>query len=201
MEASQDIWAGFNTLDWIVIITIALSMVISLIRGFAREVISVLTWGSAVWVSLHYTDQVSQVMSTMISSPIVCTLVSIGLLFFATLIAGVFLNVLVGGVMVRSRLSVADRFLGLVFGVTRGILFVTLFALLGSLTMFSDAVWWQDAQLMPYFEQNAAWLAQYLPKSVTSFVGDPNLVDESMLRNVLTKGKNLAQQEIDMVDA
>ena len=45
MEGSQDFWVGFTALDWVIIITILLSMVMSLVRGFAREVISLLTWG------------------------------------------------------------------------------------------------------------------------------------------------------------
>ena len=187
MDASQDFWVGFNALDWVIITSITLSMVISLVRGFAREVISLLTWGSAVWVSFHYTDQLSVALSGMIDSPVVRTLVSIAMLFFATLIAGVFLNVLIGGVMVRSRLSVADRFLGVVFGATRGVLLVTLAALVGSLTMFSDATWWHEAQLVPYFERNAVWLAQYLPEKVSEFVGNESIINESMVRDALAQ--------------
>ena len=130
----------------------------------------------------------------MITSPIVRTLVSIAMLFFATLIAGVFLNVLIGGLMVRSRLSVADRFLGVVFGATRGVLLVTLAALVGSLTMLSDASWWHEAQLIPYFERNAAWLAQYLPKKVTDFVGNESIVNESMVRDALAQHAALGQE-------
>lgn len=186
MEVSQDFWVGFNTLDWVIVATIALSMIISLVRGFAREVISLLTWGSAVWVAFHYTDQLSVALSGVIASPVVRTLVSVAMLFFATLIAGVFLNVLIGGVMVRSRLSVADRFLGVVFGATRGVLLVTLLALVGSLTMVSEAIWWKEAELVPYFERNAVWLAQYLPEKVTEFVGNESIVDESMVRDALS---------------
>lgn len=201
MDASQDFWAGFNALDWVIIASIVLSMVISLVRGFAREVISLLTWGSAIWVSFHYTDQLSVALSSLIDSPVVRTLVSIALLFFATLIAGVFLNVLVGGVMVRSRLSVADRFLGVVFGATRGILLVTLSALVGSLTMLSSATWWSEAQLVPYFERNAVWLAQYLPEKVTEFVGNESIVNESMVRDALAKHASLDAETGEPHDA
>lgn len=189
MESSQDIWASFNSLDWAIIIVIAVSMMISLVRGFLREVISLATWATAVWVSLHYTDQVSVVLSGMITSPVLCTLMSIALLFFATLIAGVFLNVLIGGVMLRSKLSVADRFLGVAFGATRGILLVTLVTLVGSLSMFSEAIWWQQAELMPYFERNAAWIAQYLPERISHFVGNDAIVDEAMVRQALSREK------------
>jgi membrane protein required for colicin V production len=183
---SQDIWAHFNWLDWSIIFVIGASLMISLARGFIREVISLVTWVAAVWVSFHYTADLAVVLEAYIDSQVVRMLVSIAMLFFATLIVGVLVNVMVGGLLMRSRLSFADRMLGLVFGATRGLLLVTLMTMVGGLTMLPQSDWWMNASLVPYFERSATWLATFLPEKVVHFVGNDKIISEDQVRMALS---------------
>ena len=183
------LWAHFNWLDWTIVGIVGFSMLISIARGFIREVISLTTWVAAVWVSFHYTDNVSVLLEGHVASQMMRMIISVGLLFFATLIAGVFVNVVIGGLMSRSRLSAADRFLGVVFGASRGVLLVTLMVMVGSMTMLPQADWWRSATLLPYFEHSAGWLASFLPERVVHFVGNEQIVSEQNMRDVLAKVK------------
>jgi membrane protein required for colicin V production len=195
---SPALWAHFNWLDWTIVGVIGFSMLISIARGFIREVISLTTWVAAVWISFHYTDNVSALLVGHVASQMMRMIISVGLLFFATLIAGVFVNVVIGGVMSRSRLSVADRFLGVVFGASRGILMVTLMVMVGSMTMIPQTDWWRGANLLPYFEHSAGWLAGFLPQRVVHFVGNEQIVNEQNMRDALSKVK-VADGVVDKV--
>ena len=88
---------------------------------------------------------------------------------------------------VVSRLSVADRFLGVVFGASRGLLLVTLGVMVGSMTMLPQAPWWQSASLLPYFENSASWLANLMPERLVQLAG--NDVHQQQVREILAKVK------------
>ena len=171
VNESQIILGHLNWLDWGILGVIGVSVVISIARGFLREVISLATWVLAIWVSFHYTQTIAILLEDYIQADMLRMMVSVGVLFFATLIAGVFVNVMIGGLMMRSRLSVADRFLGMAFGATRGLLLVTLSVMLAGMTMLPQSDWWMQANLVPYFEHSASWLATFLPEKVVNLVG------------------------------
>jgi len=187
VEATQDFWAYFNWVDWTIVAILGFSMVVSILRGFLREVISLATWVAAVWISFHHTHDVSVLLEGHVQSDMMRMLISVGVLFFATLIVGVLVNVMIGGMMMRSRLSLADRFLGVVFGATRGILLVTLLTMVGGMTMLPQSDWWANATLVPYFEHSASWLATFLPEKVVHFVGNEQIINEAQVRTALAK--------------
>lgn len=187
---SQQIMNSLNGLDWVIVAVIGFSVVISITRGFMREVISLTTWVLAIWVSFHYTQAVSTILEGYIEADMLRMMVSVGILFFATLIAGVFVNVVIGGVMLRSRLSVADRFLGMAFGATRGILLVTLGVMLAGMTMVPQSDWWGRANLVPYFEHSASWLATFLPEKVVNYVGKDGMIKAPGMGSALAMAEN-----------
>ncbi len=190
---SQHIINSLNGLDWVIVGVIGFSVVISITRGFMREVISLVTWVLAIWVSFHYTQAVSTILEGYIEADMLRMMVSVGILFFATLIAGVFVNVVIGGVMLRSRLSVADRFLGMAFGATRGVLLVTLAVMLGGMTMVPQSDWWGRANLVPYFEHSASWLATFLPEKVVNFVGKDGMINSPGMRSAFAMAEKYAK--------
>ena len=54
----------------------------------------------------------------------------------------------------------------MIFGLARGILVVALLTLLAGLTPIPQDPWWRDSQLVPYFEEIALWLRDWLPEDV-----------------------------------
>lgn len=170
MSESQAIWAHFTWFDWAIAGVMILSMLVSIVRGFLREVVSLTAWLVAVWVSFNYSHTLSGLLTGYVESEFMRMVISVGLLFFAALIGGVFINVVVGGFMQRSRLSLADRMLGVVFGATRGLLIVTLVVMVAGMTDLPQSDWWLSSQLTPYFEHSAAWMSGFLPARVVKFV-------------------------------
>jgi membrane protein required for colicin V production len=56
-----------------------------------------------------------------------------------------------------------DRMLGMIFGIARGALLVGVLLLLGSTTVFSQDIWWQNSILIPHFHSLIEWLRNFLP--------------------------------------
>lgn len=151
-------------LDYGIIGIILLSAFISLIRGFVREALSLMSWIAAFWVAITFNSELAAQLNNMISMPEVRTAASFGILFVATLITGGIINFVLGSLMQRAGLSGTDRMLGMLFGIGRGILLVALLLLLVSLTALPKQTAWQQSQLISYFAPLESWMAQFMPR-------------------------------------
>jgi len=144
-----------NWVDYLILAIIALSIILSVWRGFTREALSLAGWILAFWIAI--------VFSRHIESPTARIIVAFSLLFFATLMLAALSSYLAGQIIQVSGLSGTDRILGIFFGLARGILVVALLVLLGGMTPMPQERWWHHAQLMHYFESVALWLAHFMP--------------------------------------
>lgn len=140
-----------NWLDLVFLGIIAVSVVISLVRGFVREVISVLVWVGAVWVSLRYAQPLSGYLTDYLASPTLRLIVAFVVLFVLTLIVGAVISYFAGVLVGRTGLTGTDRALGMVFGGLRGALIVALLVLGAGLTAIPQEHWWRDSLLATRF--------------------------------------------------
>jgi len=152
-------------LDYALIGIILLSSIISLIRGFVREAFSLATWIAAFWVAINFNEELADHLKNTLSQAEVRVAASFGILFVVTLLMGGIINFMLGNLLQRAGLSGTDRMLGVLFGVGRGIMLGALLLLLGSLTPFPNQPWWQQSQMLPYFQPLEKWMAQFIPQS------------------------------------
>lgn len=110
-----------NWADWAIIAILGISMVISLMRGFVREAMSLVVWIAAVVVALVFYQQLAPLMSELVSTPSLRYLVAWLILFLGVLLVGGLINFLLARLVSASGLSGTDRLLGLVFGALRGL--------------------------------------------------------------------------------
>lgn len=155
--------------DYIILLIIGISAVISLIRGFVREAFSLAVWILAFWVSWTFFRELAPYFESMIETPSVRLAVAFTVLMIAALIVGGLVNYLVIKLVEHSGLSGSDRFIGMIFGIARGALLVTTLVLLAGLTPFPADPWWQESRLVPYFEELAALLVSWLPEDVANW--------------------------------
>ncbi|BDY06107.1 bacteriocin production protein [Ferrimonas sp. YFM] len=152
-------------IDYAILGVVGLSVLISLVRGFAREAMSLVVWLLAFLISSRFYEDLA-VYLTQIDDPMLRNGASIAVLFVATLILGGLLNYLVGQMVDRTGLTGTDRLLGVVFGAARGALVVAaaLF-FLDSFTPAASSDWWRDSLLIPEFKVVIQWFFQYLEQS------------------------------------
>ncbi|WP_102796795.1 CvpA family protein [Bowmanella denitrificans] len=151
-----------NWIDYCIIGIILLSTLISLVRGFVKEAVSLAVWFAAFFISSQFYADLAVYLDNF-SDPMVRNGVAIAILFVATLILGGLLNYLIGQMVQYTGLSGTDRALGAVFGLLRGALVVSaLLFFMDAFTGFGKAQWWQQSILIPEFSIVIEWFFEYL---------------------------------------
>lgn len=156
-------------IDYIIIAIIAFSIIISLLRGFIREVMSLVSWVVAFFVASHFYPYLANYL-TQIESLYIRNGTAIAILFIATLIVGGIVNYVLGELVDKTGLTSTDRVLGACFGLLRGVLIVAaLLFFMDTFTNFSQSDWWKESKLIPHFGFIVEWFFQQL-QAGSSFI-------------------------------
>tara|TARA_B110000879_G_scaffold198172_1_gene269621 strand:+ start:242 stop:745 length:504 start_codon:yes stop_codon:yes gene_type:complete len=146
------------TADWVIVGILAVSALISLVRGFVKEAMSLVIWVAAFAIAMNFKEPVSELLVNFIGLVSLRHLAAWGLLFVGTLLLGSVVNYLLGKLVSSTGLSGTDRMLGLVFGVFRGLLIVlALVIILPKALPVDQDPWWQASALIPVFQSFADW--------------------------------------------
>jgi membrane protein required for colicin V production len=155
--------------DYIIIVIIAVSTVISLLRGFVRESLALAGWILAVWVSLMFMHQMAIFINPYLNlPPSILSLVSFALLFILTLIVSALVTNLVAKLVDQTGLSGTDRSIGMLFGIARGIIIVGILVLLAGFTLVPQDPWWKESVLISHFQQLAVFMKDFLPPHIAA---------------------------------
>lgn len=156
----------FTWADLAIVGIIAVSALISLMRGFVREAISLATWIVAVWVAVRFAGILASHLSSYIHTPSLRAAAAFAGLFLVVVILGGLVNFLFSQLIERTGLSGTDRLLGLIFGVARGVLLIAVLILLGNFLNLDKDPWWKSSQLIPHFQILADWLQSFVPEQI-----------------------------------
>ncbi|HEX5352947.1 MAG TPA: CvpA family protein [Rhodanobacteraceae bacterium] len=160
-----------NAADIAILAILVLSMLFGLMRGFVSEVLSLLCWVAAFWVAWAFGHQVASFYSGWLHNPAACIIAGYVTCFVGVLIVGALIGWAVHKLVSRGGLRGGDRFLGLLFGLARGVLLVTFVVLmLGFTAIPAEAAWWRQSAMLPAFETGAGWFARVLPPGVTRYL-------------------------------
>jgi membrane protein required for colicin V production len=157
-----------NWIDYVIIGVVALSALISLVRGFVKEAVSMASWVAAFFVASQFYSDVASFF-TLIDNPFYRSGVAILSLFIATLLLGALCNYVLSQLVSSTGLSGTDRVLGVCFGGVRGIFIVAALLFLLSFTAFPSAPWWKNSTLIPEFTVIVQWFFEFL-KGSSSFL-------------------------------
>ncbi|MDD3610537.1 MAG: CvpA family protein [Halothiobacillaceae bacterium] len=149
--------------DYIIIAILLLSALISILRGFMKEMISLATWVAAFVIGLMFSAHLAPMLPPAIEIPSMRITLAFLILFVLTLIVGGLINMLVGFLVKKTGLSGTDRSVGVVFGIARGVFIVAVLILLASLTPMPQDPWWRESLLIPQFQTVSLWIRELLP--------------------------------------
>jgi len=152
-------------IDYAILAVIGISTLISLVRGFVKEAVSLVVWFSAFFIASAFYVNLASLL-TGISDQLLRNAASIAILFISTLVLGALVNYVIGQLVSKTGLSGTDRVLGLAFGALRGALVVS--AMLFFMDAFSSSAssdWWQASRLIPEFTVVVEWFFEYLKQS------------------------------------
>ena len=157
--------------DFLIVAILVLSALISLVRGLVREALSLAGWVAAFWVGIEYGPWAAARLDPWVGGPPGLRLaIGFAALVLATLLAAGVVSFLAGQLVARTGLGGTDRTLGLVFGLTRGAVVVTLLTLLAGLTALPQDRWWQESLLVGHFQEMALWARAFLPADIAAEV-------------------------------
>lgn len=148
---------SFTWVDWSIIALIAVSGLISLTRGFVREILSLLVWAGASAVAWLYGGALAGHLAAYIELPSARVIAACAILFVLTLMIGALVTHLLGTLVQATGLTGTDRLLGMVFGLARGALLVVVVVGLLSLAPVQQDPWWRQSVLLPEFLMIADW--------------------------------------------
>lgn len=158
-------FAHWTSLDFIISALIVLSLLFGLIRGFAKELISVIAWVVALFCAIHYSATVAGWFG-FISNSSVRMAAAVIAIFVVVVLAGCLLSKLVRMALGLTGFGFFDRLLGLIFGAIRGGLFAVILLIVIPFTPAKDADTVKNSQLAPHF---APWVERFsavLPKDM-----------------------------------
>lgn len=159
-----------NWVDVVIVGVILVSALVSLVRGFVREALSLAVWVAAFWIAIRYAASFEDMFAEHLSTPSLRLGLAFFLLFLAVLVVGGIVNYLISKLVDKTGLSGTDRVLGMAFGAGRGVAVVALLVLFAGLTPLPGDAWWQQSQLLPHFQVLALWLRDFLPPDIASSI-------------------------------
>ncbi len=144
--------------DSIILAILAVSVLISIMRGFVKEAMSLVIWILAIWVAVSYYSPLDAKLINSIESSSIRVVTAFAILFLGTLITGAIINRVLSVAVKQSGLSGTDRMLGIFFGVARGLLIVGVLVLLARETELPREKWWKESNFLGHFQELAGWL-------------------------------------------
>ncbi|MGB0514751.1 MAG: CvpA family protein [Wenzhouxiangellaceae bacterium] len=166
-----------------------LSVVVSLFRGFIKEVFSILVWVGAVFAAFQVSEPLAESLERFIELPSARFILAFAVVFLLVLVIGGLISYLIGKMIEKTGLSSTDRLFGALFGLARGVVIIVIAVMLARLTPFTQDPWWDESRLLPPFERLAEDARGLLPESMRPML-DPDQparstteLTESLLEN------------------
>lgn len=152
--------------DIAVLIVLGLSMLLGVMRGLVKEVMAIAAWVVAVVLARQFAPTVAnwlpavlQPAGLRLAAGFACvTFVALMLLWLVTYFAMQ---------IIRAKgLTLADRTVGAIFGLARGLLIVLVGVLVAGLTSLPKEPGWRNAWFSSPFEALAVSVKAWLPESI-----------------------------------
>lgn len=137
-------------LDFALLAVVGVSALIGLLRGLIKEALSLAIWIGSAWAALQWGHVGASLLTAFIDDASMRLWAGRLLVFVGLVFGGSVVTWTVGYLIRNSPITGADRALGLLFGVGRGLLVVGLLALALQLGGFADESWWRQSKLIPY---------------------------------------------------
>jgi len=151
---------------------ILISALLSMMRGFTREVLAIGSWAAAAAAAYYFYPVVMPYATPYIHKEIVAQAVSAAAVFFVTLIVVSLFTVRLSDAILDSKIGALDRSLGFLFGAARGFLLgVVAFSIFNWLVAEKQQPEWvKTAKFRPTLVYTADRVIAMLPDDAASTI-------------------------------
>ena len=152
----------FTLLDWIIVVLLVASIVSSILKGFARETISLVSVVVGLLLASWFFPLFSHFFGAFVKTSDIASLLGFATIFFGCILLGVMISLIANKLIETVHLKWFDRLLGAAFGLIRGWLVgAVLFLMLTAFPVQLESV--KNAKLSPYLLAGARALALVTP--------------------------------------
>jgi membrane protein required for colicin V production len=154
-------------LDLILLVVMLISGLLAMVRGFMREILSIVSWVVAALAAFFALPRLSpwakQFFGTLGDSAV--SVIVGGSVFLLTLLIVSILTVRISDMVLDSRIGALDRTLGFVFGLARGLIIVVVAFLFFAWLVpdRSQPDWVRSAKSKVVLQGTGQWLMSMLP--------------------------------------
>lgn len=156
--------------DYLVLLVLISSIVISTMRGLVREILSLLSWIVSFVVANAYGEELARWLPDAIPGSMTRLIVAFIALFIGVRLLMALVGMAIDATIKAAGLSLADRGLGGLFGLARGLVLVLAAVLVCGMTAIPQQPFWRDALFSPLAETAARTVKPYLPGDVARHV-------------------------------
>ena len=144
-------------LDLAVLGIVLVSALLSMMRGFTREVLAIASWALAAAAAYYFYPMLMPYLTPYIHKEVIAQAAAAAIVFFVTLIVVSLFTVRLSDLILDSKIGALDRSLGFVFGVARGFLLaVVAFAIFNWLVSEKQQPEWvKNARTRPVLAETA----------------------------------------------
>lgn len=132
-------------LDWIFLGILLISMLVGAWRGLVFEVLSVLSWIAAFVLAQWFAPTVAQWLPIAGASEAIRYAAGFVVVFVAAIFLGGLIAFLTKKLIAAVGLRPADRMLGAIFGLARGIIVLLALAVVAGMTPLKSAAMWKES--------------------------------------------------------
>jgi membrane protein required for colicin V production len=171
-------------LDILLLVVMLISGMLAMIRGFLREVLSIVSWVAAALTTLYAYPRVLPIAKQYLTSDLLAAGVAAGGVFVVTLLLVSIITVRISDMVLDSRVGALDRSLGFLFGLGRGLIIVVVAFLFFSwlVPQKSEPDWVANAKSRVVLQGTGQWLMSMLPDdpegTILKKLKKPALIDQ-----------------------
>lgn len=157
---------GFTAFDILVSAAVLVSLVVGFSRGFTSEVLKLVAWAGAIFLTIIGLPIATDFMQAIIPVVFIANIAAMVVSFSVSIFFLSFLAKFVGDRIRTSFVGPLDRALGAFFGVARGVLIISaIFLMYGKFVTEEDqGQWIQDARFKGFVTMGAATLEDITPE-------------------------------------
>jgi membrane protein required for colicin V production len=144
-----------TAVDWILLAALGLSLLLGVWRGVVQEVLSLVGWVAAFYVSQIYAPAAAAKLPMEGSSQMLRYAAGFVTVFVGVLVATALVAWLLKKLLSAVGLGPLDRLLGSLFGLLRGVVVLLAITVVAGMTPLHDTDAWQQSQ-------GARWLESFL---------------------------------------
>ena len=156
--------------DYAVLAILLASIVVSVLRGLVREILSLLGWIAAFVVASLFTGDVAKLLAPTLDPNSLGQVAAFLLILVGMALVSAIVSWGIMKAVAAAGMSLADRGLGGLFGLGRGLVIVVAIALVCGMTPLPQQPFWRQALLRPLIETMVETVKPFLPADIAGKV-------------------------------